>query len=123
MALASSAPRVTLEAPGGHAMSKGQVKGRAAKVTGKIEEVAGKATGDRDLEAEGRVDKKVGKMRSAASGVKKDVKRTVRKTASWVAASVSASGTSPRRRPGPNSHLLWQLPGALAHALWPALVR
>lgn len=56
-------------------MSKGQVKGRAAQVTGKIEEVAGKATGDRDLEAEGRVDKNVGKMRSTASGVKKDVKR------------------------------------------------
>jgi uncharacterized protein YjbJ (UPF0337 family) len=60
-------------------MTKGQVKGRVEQATGKIKEVAGKATGDRDLEAEGRVDKNVGKVRSTASDIKEDVKRSTRK--------------------------------------------
>jgi uncharacterized protein YjbJ (UPF0337 family) len=60
-------------------MTKGQVKGRVEQATGKIKEVAGKATGDRDMEAEGRVDKNVGKVRSTASDIKEDVKRSTRK--------------------------------------------
>ncbi len=63
-------------------MNKGQVKGRTEQATGKIKEVAGKATGDSDLDAEGRVDKNVGKVRSTASDVKEDIKKSVRKKAS-----------------------------------------
>jgi uncharacterized protein YjbJ (UPF0337 family) len=60
-------------------MTKGQVKGRVEQATGKIKEVAGKATGDRDMEAEGRVEKNVGKVRSTASDIKEDVKGSARK--------------------------------------------
>ncbi len=60
-------------------VNKSQVKGRAEQAGGKIKEVAGKATGDKDLEAEGRADKDVGKLRSTAGDVKEDIKRTVRK--------------------------------------------
>jgi uncharacterized protein YjbJ (UPF0337 family) len=61
-------------------MTKGQVKGRVEQATGKIKEVAGKATGDRALEAEGRVDKNVGKVRSTASDIKDDIKRSARRS-------------------------------------------
>jgi uncharacterized protein YjbJ (UPF0337 family) len=64
------------------AMNKGQVKGRVEQATGKIKEVAGKATGDSELESEGRVDKNVGKVRSTASDVKEDVKKSVQKKTS-----------------------------------------
>ncbi len=63
-------------------MNKGQVKGRTEQATGKIKEVAGKATGDSQLESEGRVDKNVGKVRSTASDIKEDVKKTLRKKTS-----------------------------------------
>lgn len=63
-------------------MNKGQVKGRVEQATGKIKEVAGKATGDSELESEGRVDKNVGKVRSTASDVKEDVKKSVQKKTS-----------------------------------------
>ena len=55
-------------------MNKDQVKGRAEEVKGNIKEVAGKAVGNRDLEAEGKVDKAGGKVQSTYGDTKEKAK-------------------------------------------------
>ena len=59
-------------------MNKDQVKGRTNTATGKIKEVVGKATGDKDLEAKGTVEKVGGKVRSAYGDIKSDIKKSTR---------------------------------------------
>ena len=51
-------------------MDKQRVQGGLRKATGTVKEKAGQMTGDRDLEAEGKVDKGEGHIRSAVSKVK-----------------------------------------------------
>jgi uncharacterized protein YjbJ (UPF0337 family) len=51
-------------------MDKEHVKGAADKVVGKIKEVAGHATGDRKLEAEGKVDQTKGTIHSKVGDAK-----------------------------------------------------
>ena len=55
-------------------MDKDRIKGSAQQAKGKIKEVAGKATGDKKLEGEGKADKiggKIrGKIRNAVGGMK-----------------------------------------------------
>jgi len=46
-------------------MDKERIKGGLDKATGTIKENAGQMTGDRDLEAEGKLDKAEGKVRSS----------------------------------------------------------
>ena len=46
-------------------MDKERIKGGLDKATGTIKEKAGQMTGDRDLEAEGKLDKAEGKVRSS----------------------------------------------------------
>jgi uncharacterized protein YjbJ (UPF0337 family) len=53
-----------------HAMDKDRIKGSAQQVKGKVKEVAGKATGDKKLEGEGKADKVGGKVRNAVGGIK-----------------------------------------------------
>jgi uncharacterized protein YjbJ (UPF0337 family) len=53
-----------------HAMDKDRIKGSAQQAKGKIKEVAGKATGDKKLEGEGKADKVGGKIRNAVGGMK-----------------------------------------------------
>src|SRR5262249_51654236 len=53
-----------------HAMDKDRIKGSAQQAKGKIKEVAGKATGDKKLEGEGKADKIGGKKRKARGGMK-----------------------------------------------------
>src|SRR5262245_66118916 len=53
-----------------HAMDKDRIKGSAQQAKGKIKEVAGKATGDKKLEGEGKADKVSGKIRNAVGGMK-----------------------------------------------------
>ena len=58
-------------------MDREHVKGVADKAKGAIKDVAGKVTGDKKLETEGKVDKAKGDLHNAAG----DVKDAVRKVA------------------------------------------
>lgn len=51
-------------------MDKEHLKGEAKKAEGQIKETAGKLTGNRKLEAEGKLDKVEGEVRKAAGDVK-----------------------------------------------------
>jgi len=56
-------------------MNKDQVKGRVSTATGKIKEKVGKATNQKDLEVEGKLEKAGGKARSTFGDIKEDVKK------------------------------------------------
>jgi uncharacterized protein YjbJ (UPF0337 family) len=56
-------------------MDKEHVKGTADKAKGAIKDTAGKVTGDKELQSEGKMDKAKGSAHKAAG----DVKDTVRK--------------------------------------------
>ncbi len=60
-------------------MNKDQVKGRVEQAKGSVKEVAGKVVGNKNLEAEGKVDKVVGKTQAAYGDLKKDVKDAIKK--------------------------------------------
>jgi uncharacterized protein YjbJ (UPF0337 family) len=60
-------------------MDKQRMEGGLKKATGTIKEKAGQITGDRDLEAEGKMDKAEGKVRSAVGHVKDAAKEIVGK--------------------------------------------
>lgn len=60
------------------AMHKDEAKGAAKDITGSIKEAAGKATGDRDLQAEGAADRVEGKVQKGV-GALKDAARDVLK--------------------------------------------
>ena len=64
---------------GGQIMDKQRMEGGLKKATGTVKEKAGQMTGDRDLEAEGKVDKGEGKVRSAVGHVKDSAKEIVGK--------------------------------------------
>ena len=51
-------------------MDRQRIEGGLKKATGTVKEKAGQITGDRDLEAEGKVDKGEGHIRSAVGKVK-----------------------------------------------------
>lgn len=51
-------------------MDRQRIEGGVKKATGTVKEKAGQMTGDRDLEAEGKVDKGEGRVRSAVGKVK-----------------------------------------------------
>ncbi|HEY7644286.1 MAG TPA: CsbD family protein [Hyphomicrobiales bacterium] len=51
-------------------MDKDRIKGSAEQAKGKVKEVAGKATGDAKLEAEGKTEKAGGKIRNVIGGIK-----------------------------------------------------
>jgi uncharacterized protein YjbJ (UPF0337 family) len=55
-------------------MDSEHVKGTAKKVTGAVKDKAGKLTGDKDLEAEGKMDKAEGSARKVVGDVKDAVK-------------------------------------------------
>jgi len=57
-------------------MNKDQVKGRVSTTTGKIKEEVGKATNQKDLEVEGKLEKAGGKARSTFGDVKEDIKKS-----------------------------------------------
>ena len=56
-------------------MDKEHVKGAADKVKGAVKDAAGKMTGDKELQAEGKMDKAKGAAHSAAGDVKDAAKR------------------------------------------------
>jgi uncharacterized protein YjbJ (UPF0337 family) len=51
-------------------MDREHVKGAADKAKGAIKETAGKVSGDKELESEGKVDKAKGDLHNAAGNVK-----------------------------------------------------
>jgi len=55
-------------------MDREHIKGTAKKVTGAIKDKAGQMTNDKDLQAEGKVDKAEGSARKVAGDVKDAVK-------------------------------------------------
>jgi uncharacterized protein YjbJ (UPF0337 family) len=55
---------------GESSMDREHVKGAADKAKGAIKEGAGKLTGDKDMEAEGKLDKAKGSAHNAAGDVK-----------------------------------------------------
>lgn len=60
-------------------MNKDQVKGRVEQVKGAVKEVAGKATGNKSLEVEGKLDKLTGKVQSSHGDAKEKVKGIINK--------------------------------------------
>ncbi len=58
-------------------MNKDQVKGRIEEATGKVKEVAGKVTGDKELEQEGKVQNIGGKVQAGYGDLKEDIKTAV----------------------------------------------
>jgi uncharacterized protein YjbJ (UPF0337 family) len=56
-------------------MDKEHVKGAADKAKGAIKDAAGKLTGDKELQAEGKMDKAKGAAHSAAGDVRDAVKK------------------------------------------------
>jgi uncharacterized protein YjbJ (UPF0337 family) len=60
-------------------MEKQRIEGGLKKATGTIKEKAGQITGNRDLEAEGKMDKAEGHVRSGIGKAKDAVKEIVGK--------------------------------------------
>ncbi len=56
-------------------MDKEHVKGAADKAKGAIKDTAGKVTGDKELQAEGKMDKAKGSVHKAAGDVKDAVRK------------------------------------------------
>ena len=67
--------RIDLQ-PGMKSMDKDRIKGAAQKIKGGIKEAVGKMTGNRKLEADGKIDKAAGSVRQVV-GEAKDVVRDV----------------------------------------------
>jgi uncharacterized protein YjbJ (UPF0337 family) len=63
----------------GNGMNKDQVKGRMEQAKGSVKEATGKVVGNKDLEAEGKVDKAGGKAQATYGDIKEDVKDAVKK--------------------------------------------
>ena len=55
-------------------MDREHVKGAADKAKGTIKQTAGKVTGDKELESEGKLDKAKGDVHNAAGNVKDAVR-------------------------------------------------
>lgn len=59
-------------------MNKDQVKGRVEEAKGSVKQTTGKVVGNRELEAEGKVDKAVGKTQANYGDAKEKVKDAVK---------------------------------------------
>jgi uncharacterized protein YjbJ (UPF0337 family) len=59
-------------------MDKEHVKGAADKAKGAIKDTAGKVTGDKELQSEGKMDKAKGSAHNAADDVKDVVKNATK---------------------------------------------
>ena len=55
-------------------MDKDRIKGSSEQAKGKVKKVAGKPTGDANLEGEGKAEKTQGRIRSAFGGLKDTLK-------------------------------------------------
>ena len=57
-------------------MNKDQIKGRVEEAKGKVKEVAGNILGDDEMEAEGNIQKNVGKVQKGYGDLKDDIKNS-----------------------------------------------
>jgi uncharacterized protein YjbJ (UPF0337 family) len=57
-------------------MNKDQVKGRVREAKGKVKEVAGKAIGNRRVEAEGDAEQLAGKVQKAYGDAKNEARKS-----------------------------------------------
>ena len=55
-------------------MDKDRIEGSAQRAKGKIEETAGKITGDEKLKADGKADQVAGKVKNVIGGVKDTIR-------------------------------------------------
>ena len=60
-------------------MDKDRVEGSAKQMKGTVKDVAGKATGDSKLQAEGKADKAEGKIQNAVGGAKDKIREALDK--------------------------------------------
>jgi hypothetical protein len=58
-------------------MNKDQVKGRVEEVKGKVKEVTGQVVGNKSLEAEGNIQKNIGKVQAGLGDMKSEVKSKI----------------------------------------------
>lgn len=56
-------------------MNKDQTKGQIDQATGKIKEIAGKAVGNKELEAKGKIQNVGGKIQTGLGDLKEAVKK------------------------------------------------
>jgi len=59
-------------------MNKDQVKGRIEQAKGAVKETTGKVVGNKNLEAEGQLEKAGGKVQATYGDIKEDVKDAVK---------------------------------------------
>jgi uncharacterized protein YjbJ (UPF0337 family) len=57
-------------------MNKDQVKGRVRETKGKVKEIAGKAVGNRRVEAEGDAEQLVGKVQKTYGDAKNEARKS-----------------------------------------------
>ncbi|MEP6738799.1 MAG: CsbD family protein [Caldimonas sp.] len=60
-------------------MNKDQVKGRAEEAKGSVKEATGKVVGNKDLQAEGMIDKAAGKAQAGYGDAKEKLKDAIDK--------------------------------------------
>lgn len=58
-------------------VNKDQVKGAAKQVKGAVKEAAGKAVGDRQMQAEGAIEKTAGKVQKGFGDAKQKIKNSL----------------------------------------------
>ncbi|HET7848004.1 MAG TPA: CsbD family protein [Pseudolabrys sp.] len=58
-------------------MDKDRIKGSVEQGKGKLKEAAGKVTGDKKLESEGKADKAAGKVENTIGGIKDKARETI----------------------------------------------
>jgi uncharacterized protein YjbJ (UPF0337 family) len=68
---------ITSQATGVHHMDREHVKGAADKVKGAIKDTAGKVTGDKQLQSEGKFDKAKGAAHNALGDAKDAIRKAV----------------------------------------------
>jgi len=75
-ALAACIPaiRAAALAGGGHAVDKKNLEGKLDKMKGKIKEIGGIATDNRDWESEGKVDQVKGKVKEGLGNLREGIK-------------------------------------------------
>lgn len=56
-------------------MNKDQIKGRIEEAKGKVKEVTGKVVGDEEMEAEGNIQKNIGKVQAGVGDLREDIKK------------------------------------------------
>jgi uncharacterized protein YjbJ (UPF0337 family) len=61
-------------------MNKDQVKGRVEEAKGKVKEIAGNVLEDPGMEAEGNIQKHIGKARAMFGALKEGIKKRVHST-------------------------------------------